>query len=175
MAIEWLLPWLKPASSALFGAKSFYDRARHRHPTADFVPSADGVLFHLRNVRPETIIIEHVQAIPNLLAFARCDHIDDDNLGDMVEAIVRRQGWRENALLALTPNEENALQVILAGEFQQERDAKEIRVTVWWRTSSRSMFSKSKFSKKTTVGDIKELRRESEKRRGRPMFGSLPL
>jgi hypothetical protein len=160
MAFEWLLPWYKPASDALTGAKSLYDTFRRRHPTADFAPSAAGVLLNVKNTRPETIIIEHVGATPDLLAFA-----PGDEIRDMVEAIVRRQGPTNDALLALGPDEGIALQVVVVGQFQQERDEKEISVTVRWRTSSRSMFSKSKFTKRTTVGDIRELRRDSDRRR----------
>jgi hypothetical protein len=158
MLAEWLA-FIKPAETLLTGAKSIYDTVRGKQPTADFAPGPYGPpIFYVKNIRAETIIVEHVEAVPPLLVFAVGDEVRD-----MVEAIVRREGHgRERALFVLKPNEEMAL--LVASSFAQEKPEHEIKVTIYWRSSSRSWFSKSRLSKKITVGDINDLRRDSEKR-----------
>ena len=54
--IDWPV-WLKPAVSALIGAKSTFGKVRDLQPTADFAPTAEGPVLHIKNVRLEAIIV----------------------------------------------------------------------------------------------------------------------
>ena len=85
MSAEWLA-FVKSAGELLVGAKSIYDTARRKQPAADFAPGPNGPpILNVKNTRTETIIVEHVEAVPPLLIFAAGDEVRD-----MVEAIVRR-------------------------------------------------------------------------------------
>ena len=126
-------------------------------PAEDFAPGQYGVVLHVKNTRAETIIIERVDAKPSLLGFAA-----GDKLLDITVAVVRqRQIPAENPLITLRPKEEAELVVMVFDPFQYAEGGQHIKVTMHWRASSRSFFSKSKVTKKMSVRDIKDLRRAS--------------
>ncbi len=130
---------VKSGGPVLTTAKSAWDNIIRKQPKADFIPGTDGILLHIKNVQSETIIIEDVRATPPLLGFAPGQEVDD-----MVRAIVHREAPRKNALLVLKPGEEMNLIVAMARQSEPEQL---IRVTIHWRASSCSLFSKIKLSK----------------------------
>jgi hypothetical protein len=162
-----LVDWFaltKPATSVVAGALSFYDRIRGKAPTVDFAPGKYGVVLHLANERNETVIIERIDAAPALLAFA-----PGREVRDLIKAQLRtRPGEVEGAFAILRPNEKIDVEVVTLNAFASRPAEQKIKVTLRWRASSRSMFSRRTISKTITVKDVTDVVAESHRRRLHP-------
>jgi hypothetical protein len=72
----------------------------------------------------------------------------------------------ENALAALSDGEARAFDVIVMDPFQTSPPDQKIRVMIRWRAAIRSrFFSTGTLSKRTTVRNMMDLRRDAERRR----------
>jgi hypothetical protein len=162
-----LVDWFalsKPAVPLVTGALSLYDRIRGKVPLIDFAPGAYGVVLHLANERNETVIIERIDAAPVLLAFA-----PGRKVRDLIKAQLRsRPGEVKNAFAVLRPNENIDVEVVTLNAFASRPAEQKIKVTLQWRASSRSMFSRRTISKIITVEDVTHLVAESHRRRLHP-------
>ena len=158
--VDWFAP-AKPAVSLVIGALSLYDRMRGRAPIIDFAPGKYGVVLHLVNERNETVIIERIDAASALLAFA-----PGREVRDLIKAQLRtRPGEVEGALAILRPNENIDVEVVTLNAFDSRPAEQKIKVTLQWRASSRSMFSRRTISKTITVKDVMDLVAQSHNRR----------
>jgi len=159
-----LVDWFaltKPAVSLVIGALSLYDRFRGRAPIIDFAPGEYGVVLHLVNERNETVIIERIDAASALLAFT-----PGREVRDLIKAQLRtRRGEIEGAFAILRPNENIDVEVVTLNAFASRPAAQKIKVTLQWRASSRSMFSRRTISKTITVKGVTDLVAESHNRR----------
>jgi hypothetical protein len=156
-----LLALTKPAVSLLTGVLSVYDRIRGKVPLVDFAPGEYGVVLHLTNQRNETVVIERIDAAPALLAFA-----PGREVRDLIKAQLRsRPSEVEGAFAILRPNENINVEVVTLNAFTSRPAEQKIRVTLRWRASSRSMFSRRTISKMIAVKDVTGLVAESHRRR----------
>jgi hypothetical protein len=154
----------KPAVSLVTGALSLYDRIRGKVPLVDFAPGEYGLVLHLANERNETVIIERIDAAPALLAFAPGREVHD-----LIKAQLRaRPGEVKGAFAILRPNENIDVEVVTLNAFTSRPAEQKIKVTLRWRDSSRSMFSRRTISKTITVKDVTDLVAESHRRRRHP-------
>jgi hypothetical protein len=162
-----LVDWFalsKPAASLVTSALSLYDRTRGKAPLADFAPGDYGVVLNLADERNETVIIERIDAAPALLAFAAGREVRD-----LIRAQLRaRPGEVEGAFAILRPNENIDVEVVTLNAFASRSAKQKIKVTLQWRASSRSMFSRRTIAKMITVKDVTDLVAESHRRRLRP-------
>jgi hypothetical protein len=162
-----LVDWfalIKPAVSLVTGALSLYDRIRGKAPVVDFAPGEYGVVLHLANERSETVIIERIDAASALLAFA-----PGREVRDLIKAQLRaKSGEVKGAFAILRPNENIDVEVITLNAFTSRPAEQKIKVTMQWRASSRSMFSRRTISKTVTVKDVRDLVAESHRRRLHP-------
>jgi hypothetical protein len=160
---EWL-PLARPAATLVTVGLSLFDRSRGKAPIVDFAPGEYGVVLHLANERNETVIIERIDAAPALLAFA-----PGREVRDLIKAQLRaRPGEVEGALAILRPNENIDIEVVTLNAFTRRPAEQKIKVTLQWRASSRSIFSRRTISKTTTVKDVTDLVAESHRRRLHP-------
>jgi hypothetical protein len=159
-----LINWFaltEPAVSLLTGALSLYDRIRGKAPIIDFAPGEYGVVLHLANERNETVIVERIDAAPVVLAFA-----PGREVRDLIKAQLRaRPGELKGAFAILRPNQNIDVEVVTLNAFASRPAEQKIKVTLLWRTSSRSMFSRRTISKAVTVKDVTDLVAESHRRR----------
>jgi len=162
--VEWQWGLIRPVVSLVTGAMSFYDRIVGKARKVDFAPGEYGVVLHLINERNETVIIERIDAAPALLAFA-----PGREVRDLIKAQLRaRPGEVEGAFAILRPNENIDVEVVTLNAFTSRPAEQKIKVTLRWRASSRSMFSRRTISKTITVKDVTDLVAESHRRRLRP-------
>ena len=161
MAVEWL-GWFKALSSSLSGAKSLYDRVSGKQPTLDFIVGQNGVDVIINNARGETTIIERIDASPPLLGFTA-----GQKLHDVVEAVVRqRQIPAEDALAVIGAGKEARIGLMTFDPFDNTDPKTRIKVTMHWRSVTRSWFSPNRVVRREiTVRDVRDLRRDSDKRR----------
>ena len=151
----------KPAVSLVIGALSLYDRFRGRAPIIDFAPGEYGVVLHLVNERNETVIIERIDAASALLAFT-----PGREVRDLIKARLRtRRGEVEGAFAILRPNENIDVEVVTLNAFASRPAEQKIKVTLQWRASSGSMFSRRTISKTITVKGVTDLVAQSHNRR----------
>jgi hypothetical protein len=161
--VEWHLGLIRPAVSLVTGAMSIYARIRGEAPIVDFAPGEYGTVLRLKNKRNETVIIERIDAAPVLLAFSPSREVRD-----LIRAQLRaRPGEIEGALAILRPDENIELEVITINAFSNRPADQKIKVTLQWRVSSRSMFSRRTISKTIAVKDVTDLVAESHRRRMR--------
>jgi hypothetical protein len=162
-----LVDWFaltKPAVPLVTGALSLYDRIRGQAPTVDFAPGEYGVVLHLANERNETFIIERIDAAPAMLRFASGREIRDS-----IKAQLRAKPDKvEGAFAILRPNENIDVEVVTLNAFNSKPAEQKIKVTVQWRASSRSTFSRRTISKTIAVKDVTDLVAESHRRRLQP-------
>lgn len=162
-----LVDWFaltKPAVPLVTGTLSLYDRVRGKAPIVDLAPGKYGAVLHLANERNETVIIERIDAAPPLLAFAAGrEH------RDLIKAQSRlKPGEVEGAFAILRPNENIDVEVVALNAFDSRPAEQKIKLTLRWRTSSRSMFSRRTISKAITVKDVTDVVAQSHRRRQRP-------
>jgi hypothetical protein len=164
-----LVDWFalsKPALSLVTGALSLSDRIRGKVPLADFAPGEYGLVLHLANERNETVIIERIDSAPALLAFA-----PGREVRDLIKAQLRvRPGEVEGAFAILRPTDNIDVEVITLNAFTNRPAEQKIKVTLQWRASSRSMFSRRTISRTITVKDVTDLVAESHRRRAHPIW-----
>jgi hypothetical protein len=148
------------------GGLSLYDRIRGKAPVIDFAPGEYGLVLHLANKRDERVIIERIDAAPILLAF-----VPGREVRDLIKAQLRaRPGEVEGALAILRPNEKIDVEVVTLNAFTSRPAEQKIKVTLRWRASSRSIFSRRTISKTITVKDVTDLVAESHRRRLQPQI-----
>jgi hypothetical protein len=158
---------LRPVVSLVTAAMSIYDRLHGKVPTLEFAPGEYGVVLHLANERNETVIIERIDAAPTLLAFA-----PGREVRDLIKAQLRaRRDEVEGALAILRPNENIGVEVVTLNAFTSRPVEQKIKVTLRWRASSRSVFSRRTISKTITVKDVTDLVAESHRRRSKRAGG----
>jgi hypothetical protein len=159
--IEWHFGLIRPVASLVTGTMSLYDRVFGRPPKVDFAPGAYGAVLHLRNDRSETVVIERIGAAPPLLAFA-----PGREVRDLLKAQFRgRPGEAEGVFAILRPNENIDVEVVILNAFDSKPAEQKIKVTLLWRDSSQSMFSRRTISKAITVKGVTDLVAESHRRR----------
>jgi hypothetical protein len=162
--VEWQWGLIRPVVGLVTGGLSLYDRIRGKAPIVDLAPGEYGVVLRLANQRNETVIIERIDAAPALLAFAVGREVHD-----LIRAQLRaRRGEVEDAFAILRPNENIDVEVVTLNAFNSRPPEQKIKVTLQWRASSRSMFSRRTSSKTITVRDVTDLVAESHRRRMHP-------
>jgi len=146
---EWLgFSKLIPAGAT--AAKSVYDRIVGKAPRLNFHAYSSGIELHVDNIRDETIIIERIEASPQILDFRG----DRDTI-DIIREVTGRGLQRPIAVLSSGETAE-----ILVGTtepFEKSDPDLRIRVRVFWRTVIRGMFSRSSVVVRLTVRDVKDL------------------
>jgi hypothetical protein len=143
---------------------SIWARVSGKAPIVDFVPGEYGAVLRLTNKRHDTIIIKRIDAAPVLLAFA-----PGRKIRDLIKAQLRvRPGEVVDGLAILRPAETIEVEVITLNAFASRPAEQKIKVTLQWRASSRSMFSRRRTSKTITVQDVTGSVAESHRRRARP-------
>ena len=159
--VEWQWGLIRPVVGLVTGGLSLYDRIRGKAPVFDFAPGEYGVVLQLANQRNETVIIERIDAAPALLAF-----VVGREAHDLIRAQLRaRPGEVEGAFAILRPSENIDIEVVTLNAFTSRPAEQKIKVTLRWRASSRSMFSRRTISKTITVKDVTDLVAESHRRR----------
>jgi hypothetical protein len=160
---DWFV-FTEPAVSLVSSALSLYDRIRGKVPLINFAPGEYGVVLHLANERNETIIIERIDAAPALLAFA-----PGREIRDLIKAQLRAKPGEIGGVFAiLLPNANIDVEVVTLNAFTSRTAEQKITVTLQWRASSRSTFSRRTISKIITVKDVTDLVAQSHKRRMHP-------
>jgi hypothetical protein len=160
IVVDWFA-LIRPAVTLITGVMSVYDRVRGKAPIVDFEPGEYGAVLRLTNERSETVIIERIDAAPALLAFAAGREIRD-----LIKAQLRaRPGEVEHAFAILRPAENIEVEVITINAFSNRPVDQKIKVTLQWRASSQSRFSRRTISKTITVRDVMDLVAESHRRR----------
>jgi len=157
MAIEWL-----GFARLIQPVLSVYERIVGKAPHADFEPGDDGVKLRVHNPRTDTIIIEKIRAEPPLLAFST-----GPETYDIARAIAPLPN---EPVTVVQPQKSVELPLITLHPFDTLPPTTSIKVTVYWRSSSRGMFSKSTVKRKITVRDIGDLKFAVEQRAPRIRF-----
>jgi hypothetical protein len=162
LAVEWLsFSKLIPAGAS--AVKSVYDRVIGKSPRLNFDADSGGVELHIFNTRPETIIIERIEAFPPLLGFSAGEEVIDT-----VRAIVAQRGHGvEQPIAILSPGDRASIKVITFDPFENSELHQTIRVRMYWRTAMRQMFSRSSVVSKITVLDIKDLKTAVDRKQPR--------
>jgi hypothetical protein len=141
---------LIPASSS--AAKSIYDGVIGKSPRLNFDTGSDGIELHVFNTRDETIIIERIEAYPNILGFS-----EGRETRDVVRAAVAQiRGPTGRAEIR-----------VLKARVEESSPDQIIRVTAFWRTARRRAFSRSSVTTKIAVQDIKDLMIEVDRKQPR--------
>jgi hypothetical protein len=161
LSIEWMsLSKLIPAGSS--AAKSIYDRVIGKSPRLNFDTGSDGIELHVFNTRDETIIIERIEAYPNILGFS-----EGRETIDVVRAAVAQiRGPIGRPIAVLSPTGKAEIRVLKARVEESSPD-QIIRVTAFWRTARRRAFSRSSVTTKIAVQDIKDLMIEVDRKQPR--------
>jgi hypothetical protein len=161
LSIEWLsFSKLIPAGSS--AAKSIYDRTVGKSPRLNFDTDSGGIELHIFNTRDETIIIERIEAHPNILGVS-----EGRETMDVVRAAVAQvRGPIGRPIAVLSPAGKAEIRV-LKSRVEDSRSEQIVRVTAFWRTARRRAFSRSSVTIKIAVQDIKDLMIEVDRKQTR--------
>jgi hypothetical protein len=158
LAIELLsLSKLLPAGSS--AAKSLYDRIVGKSPRLNFDTDGGGIKLHIFNTRDETIIVERIEASPALLGFSEGRKVMDT----VRAATAQVQGPIGRPIAVLSPGGKAEIKVLKPRTEDSSPD-RIIRVTAFWRTARRRIFSRSSVTIKIAIQDIKDLMIEVERK-----------
>ena len=161
MTVEWLgLSKLIPAGSS--AAKALYDRVIGKSPRLNFDTDSGGIELHVFNTRDETIIIERIQANPNILGFSE----GHETIDTVRAAVAQIRGPIGRPIAVLSPGVKAEIKV-LKPRIEDSSPDQIIRVTAFWRTARRRAFSRSSVTIKIAVQDIKDLMIEVDRKQPR--------
>jgi hypothetical protein len=161
LSIEWMsLSKLIPAASS--AAKSIYDRVIGKSPRLNFDTDSGGIELHVFNTREETIIIERIEAYPNILGFSEGHEIKDT----VRAAVAQIRGPIGRPIAVLSPSGKAEIKV-LKSRVEDANPNQIIRVTAFWRSARRRAFSRSSVTTKIAVQDIKDLMIEVDRKQPR--------
>jgi hypothetical protein len=161
LSIEWMsLSKLIPAGSS--AAKSLYDRVIGKSPRLNFDTDSGGIELHVFNTRDETIIVERIEASPNLLGFSEGHEVIDT----VRAAVSQIRGPIGRPIAVLSPGSTAKIQ-ILKSRVEESSPDQIIRVTAHWRTARRRAFSRSSVRIKIAVQDIRDLMIEVDRKQPR--------
>jgi hypothetical protein len=164
VSIEWLsLSKLIPAGSS--AVKSIYDRVIGKSPRLNFDTDSAGIELHVFNTRDETIIVERIEASPNLLGFSEGHEIIDA----VRAAVAQIQGPIGRPIAVLSPGS-TAKILVTKSRVEGANPDQLIRVTAFWRTARRRAFSRSSVATMIAVQDIKDLMIEVDRKQPRISF-----
>ena len=157
MPIDWL-GMAKFSQPILRGSKSLYDRVVGKALRIDFEIGDVGAALRIHNPREQTVVVESIEARPAVLGFSFGDSVDD-----MAEAIISQRHGRSELARAVVPsNESISASIVTFDPFHTSPAETVITVRVNWRSTTRGMFSRSNTTRKSSVRDIRDLRRAAE-------------
>jgi hypothetical protein len=153
----WLTRFIRPIWS---GGKSLYDRVVGKAPHLNFEPDEGGVRLIVRNERKETIIIETIRTDPSVLGFST-----GHSVREIAGAVIAQRNLpNDDALAAIPPGASFPFTVITFDPFEKAPPKQPIKVTAHWRGSTRRPFSERTMTLKTSIRDIRVMRRLAEQK-----------
>jgi hypothetical protein len=161
MSVEWL-GMAKVAQATIGTVTSLYDRVVGKVPQIDFEVGDVGAALRIYNPREQTIIIEHIEAKPNMLGFSF-----GDSVRAIAEAVVTRDMPSDSARAVLASKESVSAAVITFDPFSGSPPDQVVTVRLSWRSSTRKMLHRGKVARKTSVRDIRDLQQAAENRQPR--------
>ena len=153
----WLTRLICPIWS---GGKSLYDRVVGKAPHLNFELDEGAVKLMVRNELEETIIVESIRADPSVLGFSTGHSIRE--IAGAV--IVQRNLPNDEALAVISPGASFPLTVITFDPFEKSPPKQPIKVTAHWRGSTRGPFSERTTTLKTSIRDIRVMKRLAEQK-----------
>jgi hypothetical protein len=159
----WLTRLIRPIWS---GGKSLYDRVVGKAPHLNFELDEGGVKLIVHNARQETIIVESVRTDPSVLGFST-----GHSVREIAAAVTaQRNPPNDEALAVIPPGERCPLTVITFDPFEKSPPKQAIKVITHWHSSTHGPFSERTTTLKTSIRDIRVMKRLAEQKpyRSRP-------
>jgi hypothetical protein len=148
------------------GGKSLYDRVVGKAPHLNFELHEGGVKLIVRNGRQETIIVESVRTDPSVLGFST-----GHSVREIAGAVIAQRNLpSDEAIAVIPPGASYPLTVITFDPFEKSPPKQPIKVTAHWHSSTHGPFSERTTTLKTSIRDIRVMKRLAEQKlyRSRP-------
>jgi hypothetical protein len=144
----------------LFAAiRGGYQSIRGKAPQMNFEPTQTGIALRVKNTRPGSIIVESIEASPQLLGFSSGDSVEE-----IAQAVMaQRKIPRERPLMVLRSGQSELVITMAFDPFEKSEPGLPIKVTMRWRDAERGWFSESRVKHKITVKDVRDLQEAKKK------------
>lgn len=136
-----------------------YDRIFRSRPFAYLRPHEYQVQVAIKNVAPESILIDSIEVSPPLLSLSRTN----DMVGT-VEAAANRfypslaSEKSKKLFVLLEPMAERGFSCVTFPEFENTSDDTKVKIRIEWRNTRRPIPFKRNVYLRTTVGDVKRIK-----------------